>query len=259
MLLRLNACLQPLPGHVQSEGLTAASRWRRTGETVVRGRVVLALIFALQASTPSSAAPPPASSKDVYGGLVAPGATWRLTADGGADGPALIGEVLGVDTIAGVRVARLRWTVSTAEGSRTLDFPEPLPTAVVVSTRGLWILDDLFEDSSPSDGPLSAEVVKRIEKQLKRSPSFRSPPKMIAPETRKDGVYVERVDTAVGSGVCIGVGPGRDDEPCDDVCYSQYCLVAGHGVVSVSGRLASTVAGSDELWQPASRPPKSAP
>lgn len=123
-------------------------------------------------------------------------------------------ETYDARTVGAAKVARLRWAVTSNGASDPLG--NDLPGQVAVTKKGIWFLDERLDDAG-------------VKKALKGAPTWSDPPAL---GKRKDGSYAR----LAGDQVCIGRGIPPGGGACaDGVCHAEFCLLAGTGVVGISG------------------------
>jgi hypothetical protein len=159
-------------------------------------------------------------SKSYWEPLVTSGNSWILVPDPQTEPPSQIAlTVYDARVVKGVKVARLRWTVS--QGATISPMGNSLPTQIALTKKGAYFLTDRLDDAA-------------VTKAVKGKATYTDPPR---PVTHDDS-YVRKD----GDNICIGVGTPPGGKCAAGTCHAEYCLAPGIGITSISGNFTPNAA-----------------
>ncbi len=172
-----------------------------------------------------------AAAKGFWKILVQPHAKWVLEEQTSYD-PTLKPSTITVETydvrkVGAAEVARLRWTLIRADGTKTDvgDNANGRYTQVAVTPAGLYILWAEQDDA-------------KVAKMLQGKPSRSDPPKPYEGTKLNEGRYLQVNDDGT---VCLGQGPEPGAGECPDTCDGTLCLSPTRGVIELVGNWAPGV------------------
>jgi hypothetical protein len=192
-------------------------------------KVWLGLVIALFVSSPAYAdkkSKPP--GKGFWKVLIQPNAKWVLHETIGDSPRTITIETYDVRKVAGADVARLRWTLTSADGKDKQDVgsnEEGRYTQLAVTPAGLYILWAAQDDA-------------KVAAALKGKPSRSDPPKAYKGTKLNRGRYLDVNDDGT---VCVGEGPMPDAGPCEDECDGTMCISPTDGIYKLMGNWAPGV------------------